>query len=201
MIKKITGLLLVLMLALGLAFGVAAEEKYTVVRGDSLWKIAVRYEVGLSEIIAANPQFKNPNLIYPGDVVTIPTKDYSVLNFEHEVVRLTNVERAKYGLAPLTENWELSRCARYKSQDMRDKHYFAHQSPTYGSPFDMMKAFGLSFHAAGENIAYGYPTPQSVVTGWMNSEGHRANILNASFKQIGVGYVASGNYWTQQFIG
>ena len=84
---------------------------------------------------------------------------------------------------------------------MRDLRYFAHQSPTYGSPFDMMKAFGISFRYAGENIAYGYKTPAEVVRGWMNSEGHRANILNASFKEIGVGYSADGNYWTQQFIG
>ena len=65
----------------------------------------------------------------------------------------------------------------------------------------MMKAFGLSYRSAGENIAYGYRTPQAVVNGWMNSSGHRANILNASYTKIGVGYVASGNYWTQMFIG
>ena len=199
--KKTISFILVLIFALSLAFTVSAEEKYTVVKGDSLWKISVRYEVGLSEIIEANPQIKIPDLIYPGDVVTIPDKDYAVLNYEHEVVRLTNIERTKRGLPALTENWELSRCSRYKSQDMKDMHYFAHQSPTYGSPFDMMRAFGISFRAAGENIAYGYRTPADVVAGWMNSEGHRANILNASFKEIGVGYVASGNYWTQQFIG
>ena len=98
-------------------------------------------------------------------------------------------------------NWELSRVARYKSQDMKDKKYFSHTSPTYGSPFDMMKSFGISYKTAGENIAYGYSTPEAVVKGWMNSEGHRKNILNPSFTQIGVGYVASGNYWTQMFIG
>ena len=84
---------------------------------------------------------------------------------------------------------------------MRDKGYFSHTSPTYGSPFDMMKSFGITYRAAGENIAYGYRTPQAVVNGWMNSSGHRANILNARFTQIGVGYVAAGNYWTQMFIG
>jgi uncharacterized protein YkwD len=65
----------------------------------------------------------------------------------------------------------------------------------------MIKNFGLTYRSAGENIAYGYRTPSDVVTGWMNSPGHRANILNGSFKQIGVGYVADGNYWTQMFIG
>ena len=98
-------------------------------------------------------------------------------------------------------NAELSRVARIKSQDMRDRGYFSHTSPTYGSPFDMMKSFGIRYRTAGENIAMGYRTPQSVVDGWMNSEGHRANILNSSFTEIGVGYVASGNYWTQMFIG
>lgn len=84
---------------------------------------------------------------------------------------------------------------------MRDNRYFSHDSPTYGTPFQMMKSFGISYRSAGENIAYGYSTPQSVVDGWMNSAGHRANILNSSYSRIGVGYVASGNYWTQWFIG
>ncbi|MPN28838.1 hypothetical protein SDC9_176283 [bioreactor metagenome] len=84
---------------------------------------------------------------------------------------------------------------------MHDKRYFAHQSPTYGSPFDMMKQFGISYRAAGENIAMGYSSAAAVVEGWMNSPGHRANILNASFTHIGVGYYAEGHYWTQMFIG
>ena len=79
--------------------------------------------------------------------------------------------------------------------------YFSHTSPTYGTPFQMIKNFGISYRTAGENIAYGQRTPQAVVNAWMNSSGHRANILNSSYTQIGVGYVASGNYWTQMFIG
>lgn len=180
---------------------VSSAATYTVVKGDSMWKIAVRYEVGLDEIKRANPQIKNPALIYPGDVLTIPVVDDAVLAYEQEVVRLVNVERAKNGLAPLTENWELSRVARYKSQDMKDNGYFSHQSPTYGSPFQMMKSFGISYRTAGENIAKGQATPQAVVNAWMSSAGHRANILNSSFTQIGVGYVASGRYWTQMFVG
>ena len=84
---------------------------------------------------------------------------------------------------------------------MKENHYFNHTSPVYGSPFDMMKTFGISYRTAGENIAMGQRTPEEVVNAWMNSEGHRANILNASFTQIGMGYVAEGNYWTQMFIG
>lgn len=179
----------------------AAGLSHTVVQGDTMWKLAVKYEVGTSEIIRSNPQVSNPDLIYPGQVLTIPQLDSKVASFEAEVVRLVNEIRQQNGLKPLTENWELSRVARYKSQDMLDNRYFSHTSPTYGTPFQMIKAFGLSYRTAGENIAMGYSTPQAVVNGWMNSSGHRANILNASYTQIGVGYVAQGNYWTQMFIG
>ena len=184
-----------------LAVGVSAATTYTVVKGDSMWKIAVKYEIGLSEIKSANPQIKNPDLIYPGQVLNIPTTDDSVTSFEKEVIRLVNEERKARGLSPLTYDWQLSRVARYKSQDMKDNNYFSHTSPTYGSPFEMMKSFGITYRTAGENIAKGYKTPKAVVEGWMNSSGHRANILNSSFTHIGVGYVASGNYWTQMFVG
>lgn len=179
----------------------SAAVEHTVVKGDSLWKIAVRYEVGLSEIKAANPQFKNPDLIYPGDTVYIPTLDAAVTEYEREVIRLVNERRAENGLPPLTYDWQLSRVARYKSQDMKDNGYFSHTSPVYGSPFQMIKSFGISYRTAGENIAKGYRTPKAVVDGWMNSPGHRANILNKSFTKIGVGYVAAGHYWTQMFTG
>ena len=192
---------IVLMSVNVLVISASASTTHTVVSGDSMWKIAVRYQVGLSEIKAANPQISNPDLIYPGQVLTIPMTDSSVVSFEKEVVRLVNEIRAQRGLKELTYNWELSRVARYKSQDMKDKNYFSHTSPTYGSPYQMMKSFGITYRTAGENIAKGYATPQAVVDAWMNSEGHRANILNTSFTQIGVGYVADGNYWTQMFIG
>lgn len=197
--KWMTGMITILLLA-ALALPVSAAS-HTVVKGDSMWKIAVKYQIGVSEIIEANPQIADPNLIYPGQVLTVPELDGGVTAFESEVVRLVNEIRVQYGLKPLTENWELSRVARYKSQDMADNGYFSHTSPTYGSPFQMMKAFGLSYRAAGENIAYGQRSPQAVVDAWMNSSGHRANILNASYTQIGVGYVADGRYWTQMFIG
>ena len=179
----------------------AASLTHTVAKGDTMWKLAVKYQVGTSEIIEANPQISNPNLICPGQVLTIPQTDSSVRSFEQEVIRLVNEQRVQNGLNPLTENWELSSVARYKSQDMVDNRYFSHTSPTYGSPFQMIRNFGISFRSVGENIAYGQRTPQAVVTAWMNSSGHRANILNSSYTQIGVGYVADGNYWTQMFIG
>lgn len=183
-----------------LAVNASAALTHTVVSGDSLWKIAVNYEVGLDEIKRANPQISNPELIYPGQVINIPTLDSAVTAYEKEVIRLVNEIRVKNGLKELTYDWELSRVARYKSQDMKDNKYFSHTSPIYGTPFQMIKNFGISYRSAGENIAKGYASPQAVVNGWMNSEGHRANILNSSFTHIGVGYVASGNYWTQMFI-
>jgi uncharacterized YkwD family protein/spore coat assembly protein SafA len=192
---------IVLMSVNVLVISASASTTHTVVSGDSMWKIAVRYQVGLSEIKAANPQISNPDLIYPGQVLTIPMTDSSVVSFEKEVVRLVNEIRAQRGLKELTYNWELSRAARYKSQDMKDNTYFSHTSPVYGTPFQMMKDFGITYRSAGENIARGQRSPQEVVNAWMNSEGHRANILNTSFTQIGVGYVADGNYWTQMFIG
>lgn len=201
--KRITSVFAaaILLLSVSIASASASGLTHTVVKGDTMWKLAVKYQVGTSEIIAANPQIGNPDLIYPGQVLNIPQVEAHVRTFEQEVVRLVNEPRATYGLQPLAENWELSRVARYKSQDMADNRYFSHTSPTYGSPFQMIKAFGLSFRTAGENIAYGQRTPQAVVNAWMNSGGHRANILNSAYTQIGVGYVADGNYWTQMFIG
>ena len=128
-------------------------------------------------------------------------KNTALSRFEKEVVSLVNAERAKHGLSPLSANQKLSEAAKAKSQDMKDKNYFSHTSPTYGSPFDMIKSFGISYNYAGENIAKGQQTPQAVMNAWMNSEGHRKNILNPNYKQIGVGYVSAGNYWTQMFIG
>lgn len=180
----------------------AAPLTHTVKSGDTMWLIAVRYQVGLSELIKANPQIKNPNLIYPGQKLKIPElKDVKAL--ENEVIRLVNIERGNRGLELLKANWQLSRVARYKSEDMRDKNYFSHTSPTYGSPFKMMEDFGLRFTAAGENIAKGQRTPREVMNAWMNSPGHRSNILSPSFSEIGVG-VAKDQYgriyWTQMFM-
>ena len=200
--KKFAALLSASALAAALTVSAAAADlQHTVAAGDTMWKLAVRYQVGTSEIISANPQVANPNLIYPGQVLNIPQVSDTVLNYESEVIRLVNEIRAENGLKTLSANWELSRVARYKSEDMVRSHYFSHTSPTYGTPFQMIKAFGLSYRSAGENIAYGQGTPAAVVEAWMNSSGHRANILNASYTQIGVGYCASGNYWTQMFIG
>lgn len=194
---------LILVFVLLLAVPVNAQTRtHTVRSGDTMWKIAVKYQVGISEIISANPQIKNPNLIYPGQKINIPNID-DVKTLENEVIRLVNAERSKRGLQTLTANWEVSRVARYKSQDMANKGYFSHTSPTYGSPFAMMESFGIKYSAAGENIAKGQRTPQEVMNAWMNSPGHRSNILSPSYTQIGVGVAkdsAGRYYWTQMFI-
>lgn len=177
------------------------DISYTVRPGDSLWKIAVTHQVGISELIAANPQITNPALIYPNQVITIPQQNTQAITLENQVVELVNNERAARGLRPYTSNWQLARVARFKSEDMYRNNYFSHQSPTYGSPFDMMRSFGIRFTAAGENIAMGQTTAQGVMNSWMNSAGHRANILSNDFTEIGVGYFNAGTpFWTQMFI-
>lgn len=126
----------------------------------------------------------------------------SVSSYEQKVVELVNVERQKSGLSALKLDSSMANVARMKSKDMADNNYFAHQSPTYGSAGDMLSKFGIKWSAWGENIASGQKTPEAVVTAWMNSPGHRANILSTNFGRIGVGYVTNSNgtpYWTQMF--
>jgi uncharacterized YkwD family protein len=117
--------------------------------------------------------------------------------FAAEVVKLVNNERSKQGLKPLTSDAKLTEVALAKAKDMSNNNYFDHTSPTYGSPFDMMKKFGVSYTYAGENIAKGQQTPQEVMKDWMNSQGHRENILKAEYTQIGVAYY--NGYWVQEF--
>ncbi|MCL2096672.1 MAG: CAP domain-containing protein [Oscillospiraceae bacterium] len=180
----------------------AASKIHTVISGDTMWKIAVRYEIGVSELIKANPHIKNPDLINIGDKISIP-EAAPLASLEDEVIRLVNIERAKNGLPALAKNWEVARVARIKSQDMIDNRYFAHNSPAYGSPFRMLEDFGLKFSSAAENIAYGQKTASDVMNSWLNSPGHRANILSRTVTQIGVGAAKTSNgtlYWTQMFI-
>ncbi|HHY38907.1 MAG TPA: hypothetical protein GX507_08290 [Clostridia bacterium] len=122
---------------------------------------------------------------------------------EQEMLDLINAERERAGLHPLIADEVLTRLARMKSEDMIEKGYFSHDSPTYGSPFDMMRKAGVKYTTAGENLA-GAPTVERAHTGLMNSEGHRRNILNPSFKRIGIGIIEGGPYGlmvTQMFTG
>jgi len=117
---------------------------------------------------------------------------------EQSACDLINAYRRANGLSPLIINTNLSLKARVKSQDMKTNRYFSHNSPTYGTPFQMMKQFGITFQSAGENIAMGYRTAQAAVHAWMASESHRANILSTRYTTMGIGYV--DGYWTHWFI-
>jgi uncharacterized YkwD family protein len=128
-----------------------------------------------------------------------PGTSTRVTNFASQVVSLVNQERAKASLGALAVNKRLSNMAMVKAQDMKNNNYFDHNSPTYGSPFDMMKQFGITYHYAGENIAMGQRTPREVMTAWMDSPGHKANILNKNFTSIGVAYY--NGEWVQEFTG
>ena len=116
-------------------------------------------------------------------------------------MRLVNIERVKHGLHELRHNLELSKVAQIKVEDMGDNAYYDHISPTYGSPASMMRDFGFSFRTSGENIAMGQFTPGQVVAQWLESPGHRANILNPKYTDIGVGFTCGGAFWAQMFIG
>lgn len=231
--KTLRALILTLgiLVTTGISSAVYAQDcntiKYTVKSGDSLQQICDKYGVEVPKCLdvksqvttpaKATPAKATPTKVTPNKTTTAPTptkttpsKTTTAPNLtennklEKEVVTLVNQERAKQGLAPLKDNSQLSNVARTKSEDMVAKNYFSHTSPTYGSPFDMMKKFGITYTSAGENIAMGQQTAASVMSSWMNSSGHKANILSKNFTEIGVGVAKdkSGSiYWTQQFIG
>ncbi|WP_153977498.1 CAP domain-containing protein [Paenibacillus xylanilyticus] len=144
---------------------------------------------------AENPENKEPT----GQVQEGKKNTTDKTDFEQQVLDLVNQERAKTGLSSLSRNEELSNVAMVKAQDMYNNSYFDHNSPTHGSPFDMMKEFGITYNTAGENIAKGQTTPAQVMKEWMNSPGHKANILNNSYTHIGIAYY--NNTWVQEFTG
>ncbi len=124
-------------------------------------------------------------------------------SFAYQVLELTNQQRINAGLSPLAWSEELAAVAAAHSRDMALRGFFDHTNPDGLSPFDRMKQAGLSYRRAAENIAAGQRTPEEVVNGWMNSAGHRANILNPQLTHLGVGYYAGGSYgtyWTQCFM-
>ncbi len=150
------------------------------------------------------PDNNKPESNKPDDNNNSGSTNENFSAYQKEVVDLVNIERSKAGLNPLTLDSSISNVATKKSQDMIDNNYFSHNSPTYGSPFDMLKKFGISYKTAGENIAMGQKTPKEVVNAWMNSEGHRKNIMNPNFSKIGVGVAQKSGgsiYWTQIFVG
>ena len=134
---------------------------------------------------------------------TTNTNTSGLTSDELEVFNLINQQRAQNGLSALKIDSEVQRVARIKAQDMVNNNYFSHTSPTYGSPFDMLNSFKVSYRTAGENIA-GNSNNSAAVTAWMNSSGHRANILNGNFNYTGIGVVTGSKYgkiYVQMFIG
>ncbi|MBD0379960.1 CAP domain-containing protein [Paenibacillus sedimenti] len=200
------------LLALGIIAGSGAASAsaaaYTVKSQDTMWTISQKHGVSLSALIAQNPQVANPNIIWPGMILNIPGHTSNGTNgtnpvssqssYADQVVTLVNQERTKAGLKPLAVDKSLAVMALDKAKDMYNNQYFDHTSPTYGSPFEMMSAYGIQYKYAGENIAMGQKTPQDVMKAWMNSPGHRQNILSPNFTKIGVGYYK--NEWVQEFI-
>jgi uncharacterized YkwD family protein len=222
--KKLAGIVTATAIAVSLLAGAGAGqasaqismfkeppfEAYKVDRGDTFYFIAKRYGLDYKKLMELNPTVDPKNMqvgsiirLKPkaGTSTTPSTSTNSVISaYEKQVADLVNAERKKAGLKPLILDTKLSEVAGIKSADMQKRGQMSHTG-TYGDPFQMMKHFGITYKSAGENIAQGQRTPQEVMNAWMNSQGHRANILNPSFTHIGVGHVANGNYWTQQFIG
>lgn len=172
-------------------------EHYKVSPGDSFWFIAKRYGLDYKELMRLNPDVE-PRNMHVGEVIRLKAAAEHHSTFEDQVVTLVNKERSKQGLKPLTHRADLKNVAHKKAQDMINSNYFSHNSPNYGSPFDMLKTFGISYQTAGENIAKGQKTPETVMNSWMNSTGHRQNILNSQYDTIGVGFYHGA--WVQMFI-
>ena len=183
-------------------FKEAPFESYKVMKGDSFWFIAQRYGLDYQELMRLNPSVDPLNMEIGSSIRLKPGKEQpgeTTGDFERQVADLVNQERQKAGLKSLQLRDDLSKVAETKARDMVASRYFSHQSPTYGSPFDMLKRFGISYRTAGENIAQGQRTPGEVMAAWMKSPGHRKNILNPEFDSIGVGEVEKT--WTQLFTG
>ena len=173
-------------------------------------KIGDWYVVQTDSNYIGTASSKYIRLVYPNNTGNLGSSDTGsgtttsqLTADELEVFDLINAKRIANGLSALKIDDELQNVARIKAQDMVNNNYFSHTSPTYGSPFDMMKSFGISYKTAGENIA-GNSSNSSAVNAWMNSEGHRANILNSSFNYTGIGVVSSSKYgkiYVQMFMG
>lgn len=144
-------------------------------------------------------------VFWDGDTHTVYIETNNESDFDdwgYEVLNLVNEERAKYNVAPLKWDDSLAALAESHCEDMIDRNFFAHNTPDGQTPFDRMKAAGISYSSAGENIAAGQYSPQNVMDSWMNSPGHRKNILNPDFEYIGVGLARGGSYgiyWAQEF--
>lgn len=207
-------------LAIGIATPAFASECH-VRKGDTIWGIAKRYHIDFHHLKDLNDgMFKDLDLIYPKEKVDLPNGEHGQSTKENSgsdniadgreeiskdtseqalaILRLVNQEREKQGLKALVLSHTLNGIANEKAFDMKEKNYFSHNSPTYGSPFEMLQRFGVKYSSAGENIAKGQSTADQVMDDWMHSSGHRANILNKDYTELGVGF--KDKIWVQLFI-
>lgn len=186
---------------------VEASSIYYVKNGDTLWKISRDFDLNLSMLVELNPQLGNPNLIFPGEKIRLPS-DIDIQNpgdrSEEEVLlKLVNDYRIESGLRPLNEDLDLSRVAKRKSEDMRKYEYVAHTSDTFGEPTTVLKELHINFMTVRENIGAGHRTPQEVFDAWKNSSIPRQTILDHEATHIGIGYSEGGlhgGYWTAYVI-
>jgi uncharacterized protein YkwD len=188
-----------------------SNQSYTAQSGDTLSLIAEKVygNENVSELIYDFNRAAvgdNPEHIEPGMKLAMPLQTNQ--DFTNRVIEFTNQERSKAGLQALKFERRLTTAALRHSQDMALQDYFSHKQPNGGTPGERITATGYQWSSYAENIAAGMSTPEAVVTGWMNSPGHRANILNPKLQEIGVGYyfladdtgqVNYKHYWTQVF--
>lgn len=188
-----------------------SDQSYTAQSGDTLSLIAEKVygNENVSELIHEfnrDAIGDNSEHIEPGMKLVMPLQTNQ--NFTNRVIELTNQERRKVGLQALKFEMRLTTAAKRHSQDMALQDYFSHKQPNGGTPGDRITATGYQWSSYAENIAAGMSTPEAVVAGWMNSPGHRANILKPELKEIGIGYyfladdtgkVNYHHYWTQVF--
>lgn len=168
------------------------------VDGDYVGAVSQKYVKPIYPTIGSSTNNNNNS-----SGTTTPSTSTDLTADELETFNLINKQRINNGLSALKIDSEVQRVARIKAQDLVDNNYFDHNSPTYGTPFQMLKSFGISYKSAGENIA-GNSSNSAAVTAWMNSSGHRANILNNSYNYTGIGVVSSPKYgkiYVQMFIG
>jgi len=185
-----------------LSAGAAAD--YRVEQQDTLWEIALKFQKDLQDIINSNPQIENPDLIFPGEIIIIPSRgkwNYfpKMDDNENELMRLTNEKRKELRLKPLSVDVKLNIAAKKKSSDMMKLQYVSHNSPTYGNPTEMLRNQQISFMTVKENIGAGYKTADEMFNAWMNSAVLRENILSKKATHFGSGYSQGGlhgHYWT-----
>lgn len=164
------------------------------VEGDFIGAVSKKY---------VKPIYPSSSNLGSNNQTDSSTQTSTMNSDEKEVFNLINNQRIQNGLQALKVDDEVQRVARIKAEDMVESNYFSHNSPIYGSPFDMLKSFKISYKTAGENIA-GNSSNSGAVNAWMNSSGHKANILNSSFNYTGIGVVSSSKYgkiFVQIFIG